>query len=545
MDVRMPDGTIIRNVSEGTTKAQLQAKLTRLHEQRGIRQAAIRTRQKKPETGIGPIDWVNRNAPAVGDFMSGIGASTREMVLGAKDLFTDLSEPEKAELIRADTVRGGAATAGRMAADVAMLAAPGGAVARGAKYAPKILTRTLGGQRGLTAAGDVAASAGMEYIRAPGEGESRTRNAAQGALGAAVGGAAAGAVGKYARGIRRSPQAQQLLQDNVPLTPGQAASGRMAPAAEQVLATTPGAARQVARLQQESADAWSQRMLQAASPNPNLRIPPGQEGVKALEQAFREAYEQVWSRPIQMQRDLADDFGSIMRQATETLPGKLANRVGKTLDEAYQTFAKHGSTPPGRAIDSLDTTLREAARLRGKKYPQEAQFYQMARERLRAAMPEGVQKFLQFVDGQFARFAAVRRAAGYKGRPASQGGNITPDDLARGSRNADKRVDKMGTATGNAPMQREAAEAAAIYDGYVPTDNSVTSVLNQTRQVMRMLPLANPVTTEPMRQIMLGLTPHQRRLLLMSEAIRNPAVRGTIVGGAATGELIYNRRPER
>lgn len=306
----------------------------------------------------------------------------------------------------------------------------------------------------------------------------------------------------------------------------------------------PGAAGQVARMQRESVDAWSQRMLQAASPNPSLRIPPGQEGIRTLEQAFSDAYEQIWSRPVQLQRDLADDFGTIMAQAIEVLPGQLANRVAKTLDDAYKTFAKHGNTPPGRAVDSLDTALRDAARLRGKEYPQEAQFYQLARDSLRSALPDDMRQMLQFVDGQFAKFVAVRRAAGYKGA-AEHGGRFTPDELARGSRNADKRVDKMGTATGTAPMQQEAAQAAAVYGGMIPTDNSVTSVLNQTRQVMRQLPLANPITTEPMRQLMLGLTPHQRRLLMMSEAIRNSAVRGTTLGGASTGELIFNRSPNR
>jgi len=87
MDVRMPDGTLIRNVPEGTTKAQLQAKLDRrgstasaprLVEQRAQNTVAPESPAAIPQTSTAnnSVRALARGVPIIGSFLDEANAAT-------------------------------------------------------------------------------------------------------------------------------------------------------------------------------------------------------------------------------------------------------------------------------------------------------------------------------------------------------------------------------------------------------------------------------------------------------------------------------------
>lgn len=97
MDVRLPDGTIIRNVPEGTTKAQLLAKLE-AHKQ--VKPNAAEG--FKTNLNIAGFDTGIELPESVSQGLAGVGSGMMDLVQGAKQRLGMASEAETAEKRKLD-----------------------------------------------------------------------------------------------------------------------------------------------------------------------------------------------------------------------------------------------------------------------------------------------------------------------------------------------------------------------------------------------------------------------------------------------------------
>jgi hypothetical protein len=124
-------------------------------------------------------------------FGAGIAEPGIRTGLGLEQLTgDDLSDDDKALLNSLSSNQSSSATAGRVLGNVALLAAPGGAVGELASALPRTMA-----MRGLTIAGtDAAANAGTAALAVPEPGRTRAGDAAIGALGSLGGSAVTGAV---------------------------------------------------------------------------------------------------------------------------------------------------------------------------------------------------------------------------------------------------------------------------------------------------------------------------------------------------------------
>lgn len=93
MDVRFPNGTIIRNVPEGTTKADLVGKL----KAKGVDVAALVT-VADPTANLSPVDGMS----TVDKLRAGFGGALMGMKQGAEQIFGNVSDQEVADTRRRD-----------------------------------------------------------------------------------------------------------------------------------------------------------------------------------------------------------------------------------------------------------------------------------------------------------------------------------------------------------------------------------------------------------------------------------------------------------
>tara|TARA_R110000868_G_scaffold5782_1_gene33924 strand:+ start:6238 stop:7401 length:1164 start_codon:yes stop_codon:yes gene_type:complete len=213
MNVELPDGTVLEDVPEGTTQAQLRAKL----------KGRFGTGAPTPEFDMEAERKKERQK--LNDSMSwgegalvGAGAATERAIRGVTKLlspvlpqeFSDWTArgDEDAKLYKENRPRG--AGAGEIGADIAMSAIP---VAKLSKALAAAGALAHAG-RAAPALGDVAANAGWAAATNPDE---RLKAAALGAGGAA----GARSVLKLARGATPGQGAQHLIDSGIQPTFGQ------------------------------------------------------------------------------------------------------------------------------------------------------------------------------------------------------------------------------------------------------------------------------------------------------------------------------------
>ncbi len=387
-----------------------------------------------------------------------------ETGLGIKDLAgkagvgDGLSDEDRITLERVEQIDGGAGTVGRVAGEIGLLAGPGGIAAKGATLLPRALARFA--PRVTT---DIAASAGMEALKAPTESTSRGERAAWGAAGAGAGHALTSTLAAAVRGLRPTTQAAiDMLSKGIPLTPGMIKGGVMQEV-EQHLAKVPLVGGAIRRRQQEALGTWNQSLLNSVAPEDQVTA-SGHEGMRQTTNAFKSAYEKLWSKPIAVSLpELEKLWWSTIDESQRKLPPEISNLVN---DKLYRVFTDTLATAPskaqGAAISFADDLLRsERAKAARAGMSDVASLLGQARQQLRSVLPKDVSDELTRVDELYAQFARLRRAASYKGAAANEG-VFTPDQLLGAATALDKSAGKNATAQGKALMQPEATAAQQV-----------------------------------------------------------------------------------
>lgn len=312
---------------------------------------------------------------------------------------------------RGHAASGGGVDWGRMLGGAAATAPLGGAAALPASLGGRV---ALGGALG-------AATGGVQYSE---DGEHLGNVLIGGVTGGAV-----PAVGNVLRrtltGLRPSTQeAAQMLQQGVPLTPGQVAGGA-ARTVEDVLARAPFSGPAVRASQTNAMGEWNRSLMDSIRPGAQRISAPGPQGMRELTQQFDNAYNALLDQPL-------------------------------TLRNGQQVAS-------GRSINDAQRRMRDAAfdALRNKDSEQAAYFF-AERDKLLNQLPDDVLAGLRQLDGMYPEFAALRQATGYMASQR-QGGVFAPAQLQMASRAVDRSAGKGATARGTAPMQPQAQAGMHVF----------------------------------------------------------------------------------
>ena len=322
MDVRLPDGTIIKNVPEGTTKAALVQRLQR----NGMAVPAEWMDQAKPEPRPDPTEGMSGTQK----FLAGVGKGMTDLGRGVAQLtgFMSQQEIDEAKKLDAPLMNTGAGTAGNVT----------GLIATGlpTMFAPGANTVT-----GAAVTGGV-----MGLLQPVATGESRTTNTL-------IGGAAGGGgvlAGRFLRGAYQGGKA--LIE---PFTQG-------------------GREKIAGRVIQRFADDPSKIAAATSKPTitgaiPTLAEQTGDAGLARLQDGLRAADPQIGN---QISQRLADNnaarVASLGRLAGDSAKMKAAEaaRDAATKD-LYTQATKAAYTVDDKLAELLDRPAVKQAMQRAQK----------------------------------------------------------------------------------------------------------------------------------------------------------------------------------
>lgn len=484
--------------------------------------------------------------PFYGQLAAGVQQNLTELGHGAADLvgagdLVGITPQDRQDLNELRQLESGWKTAGDIGTDIASLIVPGGAIARGANVVRQGLPRAA-----AILAGESALGAGHAALKAPTEGTSRAQAAGLAAVGGAVGGAAgmglARAMGRVGQGMARTPAAQAMLDADIPLTPGMVAGpGSMASRVESFMGEIPIAGRSVGSLQREAQEAWNKKILDQVSPLGQVDD-IGQAGIGKIQKQFDDLYKglqaQITPESYNIGRGLsAAESGANLARKLPKAAGRKARKVMGDIKSRIKLFEATGDAT---LLEGLDDTLRALGKGKDK---QIKNFYRNVRDDLRKAMPEDVGAQLKQLDGKYRDFATVQRASAYK-KAADQGGVFSPDNLMGSvkARNSERLFSR-----GDAPLQKEAAEAAATISNLVPGAKGslegrlitpATAVAAYADPVSTSLGIGGvkAAATEPMRKVLTGAL--EQPLGKAADAIGSSAL------PSAVGASLSNRQRE-
>ncbi|TXS96038.1 hypothetical protein FV139_00585 [Parahaliea maris] len=423
-DVEMPDGTIIEDVPDHITQAELLKRLNGA----GTPPPTVKTQAQ--------LDQEAYNAASPWEKLQlGVNQSLRELGHGLQELIPglpDLTPQERQELARQQAVEGGWKTTGQIAGDAAMATAP--VVGFSGK-----LSNLARGQRVAATLGLEGLGSGIvEGLQAP------TDRLTTGA-GAAATTMALGAVFPFLFAGRVTPDAAYLLDQGVKLTPGQAYTGGLLQGIEELASYIPGLAGGVRKGKDEALQSWN-TMLR------NGERPP-QEAMKKIKEGLGKEYDRIFAGNWTIDtNELGRKWMGIQIPLRRELPDEEANRVFKTLGSYFDMINRPDVS--GRAIQVVDRNIGKLANQaykRGDGVTGEA--YDAAQRLLRQQLPGEAGKQIVKHNRDYAAFKVLQDATA-KVAPLKRvpPGTITPSELLASS----AKSNRPAAAQGEALMQQEA-----------------------------------------------------------------------------------------
>lgn len=159
-----------------------------------------------------------------------------------------------------------------------------------------------------------------------------------------------------------------------------------------------------------------------------------------------------------MRGDVSATWAQMVPQIGRALPRADAVRVTANLRYADELLKSVDSS----RLERVDDMLRDLADKAAKDGDSAVRdIYREARNVFRQALPDDVNEALSMLDGLYARYSILQRAATSK-RSLASGGVFTPDDLMNAVR---VRNSPKSLARGDARLQSEAAQALEVFDG--------------------------------------------------------------------------------
>lgn len=501
MRVELPDGRILEDVPEGTTKAQLAAKLRAngISFDEPASEPPRRRSAAAPGESAGAPERTAQvpleQAPALLRGAVGAGRAVTNAARGVGSLVGVMAPQDELEkqMRRANEEQTGTAgTIGEIAGDVGMSALPMGAVARGVRALP----------RAARAAADVAANAAYSAATAP---EDRGMAALYGG-----GGALAGrGLNRVASGlVRPSADAQALMDRGVRLSPGQAGEGLMGAAAEQyerALGAVPGLGRFMRNARQQGVEDWNRSLMTPGAID--RAAPVGAEGIEELGERVGARYREALPEGVPLKLDdqaagIYDD--TVLRLGKTVAPSargkfhEVAEWVGENLKEGVDA---------SQFKESITNELRAATK---KAFKDGDHSLAVALQKLDTDVVGALPHFpnmpaaaegLPAIDKAYREFKVLKKTG--EKLAAQQRGHFYPNEL-------------LGPATrGSERLQSEALKATPMFG---PPASGMDKVMNLGRlaaigfggHALVGAPLAGTAAVVSL----LGTTPMGRRFLL-------------------------------
>jgi hypothetical protein len=299
----------------------------------------------------------------------------------------------------------------------------------------------------------------------------------------------------------------------------------------------------VQRLQQNALKEWNINTLRSVAPPGATITTAGNKGFADAQSALTKSYEAIWDATIPLRGDVSAAWAQMVPQIGSRLPRVEASRLIRNLRQADELLKAADNEAAvgvsnGARLERIDDMLRDFADKAAKAGDDTARdVYREARNVFRQALPEDVNEALSMLDGLYAKYSILQRAATSK-RALSSGGVFTPDDLM----NAVKvRNSAKSLARGDARLQEEAAKAMEVFEGLTGRVGKIDRLISGT--------LATPFT--PLLAAGRAVLPREfnRRLLTgryqskpaeLARALQRYGERGltTRTGGAAVAASV-------
>lgn len=399
---------------------------------------AVRTKKAEGERG-----WGDK----FGEFAEGAVTSGLDLAYGLMDLtgFGDV-QPEELERFAQRKEKAGETgygQAGRVAGELAQLVAPAGALTKALKVAK------MG--RAAPVVADIAAGAGLGAARLPSEGDSRLQSAVEEAAAGAAGGVLAKTLTKpfsaVARGVKRTPEADELIKQGVQLTPGQAAQSRAISGLEAVGEVLPVVARGTKGARKQGVESWGLKILNEANPLPAKPITKtGTAGGKQLKQNVEQSYKNAWAGAEGVNEQAVKRMGAQIdaaRPKLDTADAADLTAIKKDIAKLVQ------AEPTTENLRAMDNVLRRRIKKTADDRVSLLDEIQGLRDTLRGSTPEPVQAELKRLDANYPNYLTALDAIA---KGVKEGGEFTPSMLAQSVKKTGKTT---RTGTGEAPLQDE------------------------------------------------------------------------------------------
>lgn len=486
-----------------------------------VRQAAA----ESPSEAIDPTEgmsWHEKLRAGVGQGMVNVVRHGGNLIGVVDDDALQAAKERDADLLRTGWGRTGAIL-GETAALAVPMAGATGALVKGSTTAAHLLANpvTRGALEGA------AQGAIMSDPGARGEGA-----VLGGAFGAAIP-AALKVGGKAVHGLRRTPEAQALLDRGVDLTPGQLNPGGMLNKLEEDIASVPVANRFITPVREQARRQWQQTVLrEGAAPGAQIPTADVDEMLEAAYRSFEPLYARAKGfpvRPVVMRTAGGDQpLGRLFEQATKAGSVRATDATRKSTLKwlRNQLTQFDGSSEGLLAMRSKIRTESRAARLLGDADDRAAaQLLDNAESAvthaLESQLPDEALQALRLADSKYGTYKVIENAvAAAKDAP----GGFTPSQLS----NAVKQATETGAYARGAggPLRELASQGRQTFDVRSPlTGQRVATYmaggagLYANPQVA--LPAAGAfigmVGTRTGRRLAAGTTSAQRRL---AEALR-------------------------
>ena len=412
MDVRMPDGTVIRNVPDNITKSELSRRY-----QKSMAAAP------PPEMPVSPTDGATfgdnlsagvgktfvDSGRGVGQLVAGLAARVMPSVYAPIADNLQASVDESARLDAPLMSTGGGIT-GNIAGQAAQFAVPGGALARGGALAARM-------------ARGAAFGAGIANTQPVTSEQTRLGNTVAGAVGGAAGEGIAAGIGRLAAGASNkiAPVVKDLADKarnkwGIPLRAEQVTQSRAMQGVSAGLEMIPFSGRDAARKSQ--AAAWNRALSRTVGQNDtNLRT-----AIDNAESALGAKYNSFLSNPIKNDAQLQSGVQRVLSEAQAELDPQQFARLEK---QAQNLLAKAADgTIEGRAVYNTKKILDRLT----KSTDSSLKFHaQELRGELFGAIDRSIPDARGFanVRTQYGNLIALRR-----GLRAGAEGTVTPARLA-------------------------------------------------------------------------------------------------------------------
>ena len=509
MDVRLPDGTVVKGVPDDMSKADFTAAARRNgYNIPDDTQPVEPLAQPRPQLSPDARQFAMSDNPGVlQQFLGGAKHAWDRAAAGLEGLVPDgrvlsksLGQPDLQELTRQGSQfvkeTGPASSVGQFAGDVALTAPVAAALPM--SLAPQI-------------AGNAAWSAAISP-------EDRGKAAALGGVGGGIGHGLSRAVAA----LTPTAEAQMLKAKGVPLTYGQTL-GPPVQKLENTLAKVPYIGAPIRQRQQEALAGWQQATRNEAA-----------QGAKTLDEIndhFTKAYDDLvrgQAFNVKPQISTSDMVGTAMQDVAGALP-KMGNRVEMEVGE----LLSNASTPAD--FQQAESILKKMAfRYKSSQDPEQqiygeviAKTAKELRDAWRGALPPGVQQELGLVDKAYANFVPIRKASSKGVSTLTDAEDYTPRMLLQATRQGDKTAGKTGfrdTPQGQLGVAGENTLGSASNAPSTPTgigallSGGLGSLLGLDPATLALITAAGGAYgTKTGQQALIGSLPAQRAL---AEALR-------------------------